>query len=98
MREYDQEILRQLARKYIWWKSSDITLCRPQRIVAQVMNLGDYDDVQRLAHHLGDEALRQALRNAEPGQFNERSWTYWHYRLGLSELHHVPPLPARNVP
>jgi hypothetical protein len=27
---------------------------------------------------------------------NERSWTYWHYRLGLSAVDHVPPLPVRR--
>jgi hypothetical protein len=92
------EILRELARKYIWWKSPDEALRTPQRIIAQVMNLGDYDDVQLLANQLGEETLCQALARSEAGQFNERSWTYWHYRLGLAELGEVPPLPARTLP
>jgi hypothetical protein len=98
MREHEEEILKQLARKYIWWKSPEEALDSPQRIIAQVMNLGDYEDVQLLANQLGDEALRKALRDAEAGQFNERSWAYWHYRLGLSELRDVPPLPVRVLP
>jgi len=95
MRERDKEILEQLARKYVWWRSPEEALCAPQRIIAQVMNLGDYEDVRRLANQLGDEALRNALKHAEAGQFNERSWAYWHYRLGMSKLGDVPPLPVR---
>ena len=30
--------LKELARKYVWWKSPDEALRTPQRIIAQVMN------------------------------------------------------------
>ena len=60
------------------------------------MNLGDYADVEELADKVGDSVLRQALVNAAAGQFNERGWAYWHYRLGLAELDNVPPMPVRN--
>jgi len=52
--------------------------------------------VEELADLVGDPVLRQALVNAEAGQFNERGWAYWHYRLGLAELDDVPPMPVRN--
>ena len=68
----------------------------PERVMAQVMNIGDYGDVQLLANQVGDEVLRGVIAHAEAGQFNERSWTYWHYRLGLAALEQVPPLPARG--
>jgi hypothetical protein len=97
MEASDEEVLKELARKYIWWKSPEEALLKPQRIIAQVMNIGDYDDVQAMAGHLGDEALRQALATAEPGQFNDRSWAYWHYRLGRAEVDKVPPQPARTL-
>lgn len=61
------------------------------------MNIGDYGDVETLAECVGDEALRDALVHAEAGQFNERSWAYWHYRLGLANLELTPPLPTRRV-
>lgn len=93
----DENDLKELARKYIWWKSPEEALRTPQRIIAQVMNLGDYEDVQFLANRLGEEPFREALREAEAGQFSERSWIYWHYRLGLSEVGDVPPLPVRNL-
>ncbi len=68
----------------------------PQRVIAQVMNIGDYTDVQLLASQVGDDVLRQVLAHAQAGQFNERSWTYWHYRLGLASVDHVPALPVRR--
>lgn len=67
----------------------------PVRIVAQVMDIGDYDDVQAVAMLAGDEYLRALLRRAEIGQFTPRSWAYWHYRLGLVAPDQVPTMPER---
>lgn len=92
----DSEALRPLARRYIWWKTPDEALSTPQRVIAQVMNMGDYADVEALAAQVGDDVLRETLGHAEAGQFNARSWHYWHYRLGLAELGEVPPLPVRR--
>jgi hypothetical protein len=88
--------LRALAGKYVWWKTPDEAVAMPQRVIAQVMNIGDYEDVQAMANQLGDERLRDALLQAEAGQFNERSWAYWHYRLELVGVDQVPPLPVRS--
>ncbi len=93
----DQDALKRLAREYIWWKTPDEAVATPARVMAQVMNLGDYDDVQVLAHHVGDQCLRDVLEHAEIGLFNERSWAYWHYRLGLAAPGRVPPMPTRTL-
>jgi hypothetical protein len=69
----------------------------PERMVAQVMNIGDYADVQEIANRTGDDYLRDILRHAEIGQFSARSWTYWHYRLGLAKVGEVPALPVRRI-
>jgi len=98
MRQLDQNTLKPFARKYIWWKTADEAVTMPERIIAQVMNIGDYADVLALASQVGDETLREVLMRAEAGQFNERSWTYWHYRLGLAVAGQVPPLPKRKLP
>lgn len=92
----DHDVLKKLASKYIWWKSADEAVATPQRVIAQVMNIGDFDDMQTLAREAGDDVLRKVIRQAEAGQFDERSWAYWHYRLGLAELERVPPLPRRT--
>ncbi len=68
----------------------------PERVIAQVMNIGDYADVQEMAHQLGDEVLRDVLAHAQAGQFCERSWAYWHYRLGLADVEQIPPMPSRK--
>jgi hypothetical protein len=91
----DPELLKRLARKYVWWKTVDEALAAPERIIVQTMNMGDYADVQALAAQAGDDALKSVLVNAEAGQLDDRSWTYWHYRLGLADVDQVPPLPAR---
>ena len=92
----DLSKLKPFAEKYVWRKTVDLAVEMPARVAAQVMNIGDYDDVQALAQQVGDDYLRDVLGHAEIGQFNERSWTYWHYRLGLAAPGRVPPLPARR--
>jgi hypothetical protein len=73
-------------------------VARPERVIAQVMNLGDHRDVETLARLVGDEVLRNVLAHAGAGQFGARAWTYWHYRLDLAALGQVPPLPRRMIP
>ncbi len=85
-----------LAGKYIWWKTPEEAVAIPGRVIAQVMNMGDYADVQALADQLGEEVLRIVLSHAEAGQFSERSWAYWHYRLGMASVDNVPLLPTRR--
>ncbi len=92
-----EDLLRELAVKYIWWQTAKESLAYPLRIAAQVMNIGDYDDVQKLARLFGDDFLRSVIAHAEIGQFSERSWHYWHYRLGLAQLGSVPEMPVRKL-
>lgn len=92
----DPASLTGLARKYIWWTTPDVAITMPERVVAHVMNIGDYDDVQALAMLAGDDYFREVLRHAEIGQFTPRSWAYWHYRLGLAAPGHVPAMPTRE--
>ncbi len=94
----DRELLKHMSRKYVWWKSPEEALATPGRVIAQVMNIGDYDDVQALVSQVGDNVLREVLSLAEIGQFNDRSWAYWHYRLGLAKAgEDVPPMPTRRL-
>ncbi len=90
-------LLTKLARKYIWWLPPAEAMNFPARIVTQVMNIGEFDDARLMAASLGDACLRTVVRHAEAGQFNERSWHYWHYRLGLAAPGQVPSLPVRRI-
>jgi hypothetical protein len=93
------DLLRDFASRYIWWKSAQEAMLFPERILAQVMNLGTYADLGRLCTIFPVEALRQVVDHAEPGWFNERSWVFWQYRLGLvAGDTPLPPLPARTFP
>lgn len=92
-----EQLLHTMARRYIWWKEPEQALKYPLQVAAQVMNIGDWEDVQRFAKAMGDDYLRSVLESAEIGQFDERSWSYWHYRLHLTEPGAVPPLPERKL-
>lgn len=89
-------LLTVLAGKYIWWLNPAEAMEYPARVVAQVMNIGIFNDVRQMATALGDDCLRSVLQHSGAGQFNERSWAYWHYRLGLAEPDQVPPMPVRR--
>ncbi|MGH8296179.1 MAG: hypothetical protein ACRETZ_11900 [Steroidobacteraceae bacterium] len=92
------DVLKQMAAKYIWWKTPDEAMHYPRRVITQVMNIGDYGDVQGLVHALGEEALKKALRGAEAGEFSEKSWVYWHLRLRLCPVEEpCQPMPVRRV-
>ncbi|MDR1125849.1 MAG: hypothetical protein LBM64_07290 [Deltaproteobacteria bacterium] len=95
--KYSARELEGLARlaHYIWWKTPAEALRHPDRLVAQVMNIGFYEDVCRLIDLVGEKKLLDVLQHAEIGQFNERSWAYWHYRLTSIALEEIPPMPKR---
>src|SRR6516164_5045640 len=91
--------LHSLARRYVWWKTPDEAMVFPRRVAAQVTNLGAWEDVVLMVDATGEDFLREVLQSAEAGQFNERSWHYWFYRLGLAEygVRPVPPMPVRKT-
>jgi hypothetical protein len=90
-------ILDEMSAKYIWWKSGDDRPFEPRRILAQVMDIGDFGDVLRVLGDLGEDPFRDVLAHAEPGWFRPRSWSYWHYRLGVVRPGGaVPNLPKRT--
>ncbi|MGH8681366.1 MAG: hypothetical protein ACREVP_07675 [Burkholderiales bacterium] len=91
-------LLRTMAKKYVWWLSPREAAARPDLVITQVMDIGDYEDACRLEAALGREALARALGRAEAGRLSERSWTYWHYRLGRAAAGRVPPRPKRVLP
>ena len=93
----NSDLLKRLAAKYIWWKSPEEACEAPNRIIAQVMDIGDYNDAQTLIAHIGEDHLRRVLVEAEAGLFSPKSWAYWHYRLGVSKAGEVPNLPRRLV-
>ncbi len=68
--------LRRLAHAYVWWKTPDEAMLFPQRVAAQVMKLGTWNDLTELIELAGRDYLREVLRNADTGQLDPRSWHY----------------------
>jgi hypothetical protein len=91
-----RDMLLEMARRYVWWKSPSNAIEWPLRVVRQVMNIGTFADMQAIGNTLGDDLLGDIVAGSEAGEFNARSWHYWHYRLELCAVDQVPPLPLRR--
>ena len=67
--------------------------------MAQVMDIGTFEDIRDLILLLGDERLRAVLKQAQADWLRPTSWAYWHYRLVLAQTDtDLPPLPERRIP
>jgi hypothetical protein len=88
--------LSYFARKYIWWQTPETPVASPHRVIAQVMNIGTFDDAQALLRQVGEAEFKETLREARPGEFSERSWHYWHLVLGVTQPDTIPPMPVRR--
>ena len=85
--------LLEVARRVVWFKPPRETLRNEVFFLNHAMTYGDAQDVVAIRRCYDDEALRDALRNAHPGIFDPRSWSYWHTVLGMLP---VPPMPVRR--
>jgi len=81
------------SRKFVWWKPGRETLARPMDLVARVMALGTWEDVQQLKAVVGSRVMKKAIKEAAPGVFSPPAWHYWHHRLGLC----LSPVPKRKL-
>lgn len=92
-------LLKVLAKKYIWWESAEESVKNEHRVMAQVMNVGDFDDASIALKTLGSKLFEDALAKAQPGWFSPKSWAYWHYRCGITPSDALPPaMPVREIP
>ena len=87
------ETLKEIAARVVWWQDPAVALASPARFLAQVMTYGTWREVQAGQAAWGWEIFRDALRNAPPGVFDARSWSYWHGFFGLA----APELPRRSL-
>lgn len=90
--------LLQMSKKYIWWQDAEVSMQFPNYIIARVMNMGTWEDICALVKFFSYDRLREVLTTAEAGQFNARSWHYWHYKLMDCVLGDIPPMPQRQLP
>lgn len=94
------ELLEQFRRKYLWWTPVDGRPFSEERVIAQTMNLGTYDDILLLEKAVGHMRLVEIMRHAEPGWLNDRSWVFWRgrltFRTGMSISDRAPHRAFRS--
>ena len=94
-----RDFLLRMAKSYIWWKSPEEAIESPARIIAQVMEKGSLLDFLEAEALLGPDNMAEVLLRSDPGVLSPRSWSYWHFRLGITPAGgSVPPVPSKIIP
>lgn len=91
-----KDLIAELGNKYVWWKPANDGPLSEERILAQAMNLGTFEDIRKLERTLGDERLARVMLEAQPGWFSDRSWEFWRGRLTLALGRALPEEPPRR--
>jgi hypothetical protein len=91
------QVLQEFGRKYLWWKPIDGQPFSEDRIIAQTMNLGTYDDILLLEQTVGQPRLVKIMLGAEPGWLNDRSWEFWRGRLSFATGAVIPDKAPRRA-
>lgn len=92
-----QSLIDEFGHKYFWWRPIDGLPFSEDRVVAQVMNLGTYDDTLKLEAALGQARLVDVMLHAEPGWFSDRSWEFWRGRLSFATGAVLPEKAPRRA-
>jgi hypothetical protein len=87
-------LLRDFASRYVWWRAEDPP--SQDRVIAQVMSIGTWDDIRRLEAAYSPDELRDMLLRAQPGWMSERSWELWRGRLRAAGAGPLPERPPRR--
>ncbi|MES1180999.1 MAG: hypothetical protein ABUL66_03960 [Verrucomicrobiota bacterium] len=94
----NEEQLKSIAAKLIWWQPPEISLQDVRRLVAQVMNLGSWEDVKFAQKQFGVAAFRDALEHSQPGWFEQDSWVIWHNAFELPVPEQARPQAMAGTP
>ncbi|WP_237155572.1 hypothetical protein [Oryzibacter oryziterrae] len=90
----DSELLG-VAERTVWYKMPIDAVRDTSNFVAHVLTYGTAEDVAVVRRHLTLDDIRDALREAPPGVFDARSWSYWNAMVGRFD---TPPMPERKLP
>lgn len=88
----------QLLSKYLWWEKFNFEdENQSYRILASAMCLANEDDDMRILTSIDKKYLKNTIKKAQAGWFDKKSWSYWHYILGIIKpSDDVPLLPRRG--
>jgi hypothetical protein len=88
------DLLSDFASRYIWWRDENPP--SEDRIIAQVMSIGTWDDIRRLESAYSRDELRGMMLRAQPGWISEPSWELWRGRLRAAGAGAIPQEPPRR--
>jgi hypothetical protein len=95
--DLSRETIAEFGRKYLWWQPVGGAPHSEDRIIAQTMNLGTYDDILLLEQTVGQARLVEIMLHAEPGWINDRSWEFWRGRLSFATGAVIPDEAPRRA-
>jgi hypothetical protein len=91
-----QSAIAEFCRKYLWWEPVGGQPHSEDRIIAQTMNLGTYEDILLLERAIGKPRLVEIMLRAEPGWISDRSWEFWRGRLSFATGAAIPQRAPRR--
>ena len=95
--DVSRETIAEFGRKYLWWEPVGDRPHSEDRIIAQTMNLGTYDDILLLEQTVGSARLVEIMLHAEPGWISDRSWEFWRGRLSFATGAAIPNKAPRRT-
>ncbi len=84
-----------VAKRVVWFEPPEQSLGDAKRFLAYLMTYGTLEEILVAKKYFSDDDFKTALRDAPPGIFDIRSWSYWNLVYGREP---VPPLPRRVIP
>ena len=94
--DVSRETIAGFGRKYLWWKPVGGQPFSEDRIIAQTMNFGTYDDILLLEQTVGSSRLVEIMLRAAPGWISDRSWEFWRGRLSFATGAAIPGKAPRR--
>lgn len=88
--------LKRAIRDVIWFEPPEEVIRNPVRLLCYAMQYTSEPSFTVLRQHFGDDAFRDALRNAPPGILDQKSWGYFHDYFRPYGAQPVPSLPQRK--
>jgi len=82
--------IEDLARRYLWWQAIAAEGHSSNRMLAQIMRFGTYDDIRKMESIVHPDVLAEVMRASAPGWFDDRSWSFWRGRLSLWGASAIP--------
>ena len=95
--DVSQAIIAEFGRKSLWWEPVGGQPHSDDRVIAQTMNLGTYDDILVLEQTVGKSRLVEIMLRAQPGWISDRSWEFWRGRLSFATGAAIPDKAPRRA-